>query len=200
MGNPTVANILKTGAVIWSADIGTALPDESTVDAGDAWGEGWTRVGLTKAPVSLMYEPTETDIKVEEFLAPVDRMVTEEKVAIETVLAELTGEYMALLTGATLATTAAAAGQVGFEEVEIGNVSIKEKKIWGFEGIRYDDSGNAFAVRFFILVGTAKLNGALEFSKKNEDYTGIPLRVDGLADTTSGKILKFQRVTAAATV
>jgi hypothetical protein len=91
MGAPSVADIIKSGAMIYIAPAGEALPDETTVAAGASWGGTWVRVGYTKEPLTVEYEPEEHEVEVEEHLAPVDRWKTKETLRMETVLAESEG-------------------------------------------------------------------------------------------------------------
>ena len=203
MANPEVSNVLKTGAVLWFAPVGETIPDETAVAYGDDWPGNWRRVGYTKAPLRMMYEDEQVDIETEEELAPVNRFRTSETLALETELAELTAEYLALAGGDqdTVVETSAAVGQKAYEEVGFGGSAIIAQYAWGFEGFRVDDAGDQQPVRMVVRKGTAKLNGELEFSQKSDGYPGIPLRINALADTSqlSGqKLALFQRVTAPA--
>lgn len=202
MGTPVVANILKTGAVLWYAPTGETVPDETSVAFGAAWGGNWARVGYTKEPLALIYEDTRHLVKVQEVLGTVREFRVEEDAKLETVLSELTGTYLQLAAGGqgTLSTTAAGAGQKAYEQITIGGTAEIFEKSWGFEGMYLDASGNEFPVRVFVHKGTAKINGNIEFSKKSDDYTGVPIQIHVLADTsTSDRMFTFQRVTAAAT-
>lgn len=202
MATPVVTNLIKSGAVVWYAPTGEAVPDETTVAYGAAWGGNWARVGYTKAPLTFTYEDTRSDIKVEEVLAAVDQRRIEEAVTFETMLAELTGAYLQLAAGGqgTVSSTAAGVGQKAYEEITFGDEPIITKKAWGFEGMYLDSAGTEQPIRVFIYKGAATLNGALEFSKKSDDYTGIPLQVKAFADTdNSNRLWTFQRVTAPAT-
>lgn len=202
MANPVVANILKTGAVLWYAPTGETVPDETSVAFGGAWGGNWARVGYTKEPLALIYTDTRHSIKVQEVLGVVREFRIEEDAMLETVLAELTGAYLQLAAGGqgTLASTAAGAGQKAYEQITLGGEEEITEKSWGFEGIYLDASGNDFPVRVFVHKGTAKINGNIEFSKKSDDYVGIPIQIHVLADTSSSdRMFTFQRVTAAAT-
>jgi hypothetical protein len=141
-------------------------------------------VGYTKEPLAFTYEDERVDITVEEVLAPVLQRRISEGVAFETVLAELTADYLKLAAGGqgTVSTTAAGAGQKGYEQITFGDEVIIEP------------------IRIFVYKGVAMLNGALEFSKKSDDYIGVPLQVKALADTdNSNRLWTFQRVTAPAT-
>jgi hypothetical protein len=199
MSDPVAANIMKTGAILWYAPIGEALPDPTAIGAGVAWGGNWARVGFTKAPVKMKYDVKTTDIEAEEFLGPIDRYRIGESVTIETELAELIAEYMALMGGGEPSDTAAAEGQVGMEELDVGNQPRITKYQWGFEGIRFDELNNSLPVRVFFTRATAVFGGELEFSQKTDGYPGIPVSISALADLdASGRMFKWQRVTAPA--
>lgn len=202
MGTPVVTNILKTGAWVYYAPTGESEPDETSVAYQAAWGGNWARIGYTKEPLTLTYESEEMDIEVEEVLAPVRRHRIKETAMFETMLSETTAAYLQLVGGGqgTVSTTAAGAGQKGYEEITIGNEPLLTEKAWGFEGLYVDTAGVEQPVRVFIYKGTARVNGGLEFSQKTDDYVGIPLQVNALADTSSSnRLFKFQRVTASAT-
>lgn len=182
MAAPDVSNILKTGAILYYAAVGEALPDETTVDAGDAWGGNWTRLGYTAAPLTLAYSSDYHEVEVEEVLLPVDRMRISETVQLETELAEVTAAYLDLaMGGGTVSTTAAGASQDAYEEVPLGSVSLLTKYTFGFEGELLDSAGIAQPVRFFVARGTIVMNGNLEFSRKSDDFTTIPVQITALA-------------------
>jgi hypothetical protein len=201
MGAPSVADIIKSGAMIYIAPAGEALPDETTVAAGASWGGTWVRVGYTKEPLTVEYEPEEHEVEVEEHLAPVDRWKTKESLRMETVLAEFTPEYIEIASGndLTLTTTAAGASQKAYQEVTVGDNPLLKKWAVGIEGIRYSALLAAQPLRIFVYRATVKFNGELEFSKKSDDYTGIPIQIQALSDTAnSGRLFTTQVVTAAA--
>jgi hypothetical protein len=197
MGAPNVFNILKSGAVVWHAPFGEAFPDPAVIDAGDAWGGNWERIGATKEPVALKYTTDEHSSEVEEFLGPVRRFRIKEELALETVMAELTAEYLGLAVGS--APFLAGSG-VPYDELVVGNDPCLDEEAWGFEGILCDAGCVETPVRFFIPRGTAKLNGDLKFSRRDDDYTGVPLQVNALADvddvTDPGRMFVFQHVPA----
>lgn len=193
MANPNVFNIIKSNAIIYVGPVGEAPPDANHA-AGLAWPGNWQRVGFTKEAVTLKYEDTRTSIEVEEVLAKIDEIRTSEMVQAETVLAELTGDYLHLLVGGELDKVES------LEKLEVGNEVRVDKKAWGFEGVRFDETDQARPVRFIIYRASAKLNGDLQFSKHEDDYTGVPLHVEGMADMAhSGKVFEFQRVATAPT-
>jgi len=204
MATPVVANVLKTGAVLWVAPSGESKPDETSVVFGASWGGNWARVGYTAAPLTMAYESTEDDGEVEEELAPIKRWRTGENLTLETQLAELTAAYLQLAAAnqTAVTSTAAGAGQKAYEETGLGGIEALTEKAWGFEG-RYITSGGVDEpVRVFIHKGTAMVNGPLQFSRKTGEKVSIPIQIKALADTTQNagfKLCTFQRVTAEAT-
>lgn len=200
MGTPVVTNIIKSGAWLYVAPVAEANPDETTIDYGDAWGGNWERMGYTKAALTMAYDSEEFDVEVEEELAPVKRFRVKENLTLETVLAELTAEYLRMADSEqdTVDETAAGAAQDAYEEVGMGGVFQLAEKKWGFEGLHVDTDGADQPVRIFVHKGTAKVNGALEFSQKSTDYPGIALQVKALTDASQDagqKLCMFQRVT-----
>lgn len=200
MGTPVVTNIIKSGAVLWVAPVAEANPDETTVAYGGDWAGNWARVGYTKAPLAMAYDSEEFDVEVEEEMAPVKRFRVKENLTLETVLAELTAEYLRLAGSEqdTVAETVAGAAQDAYEEVGLGGVFQLAEKKWGFEGLHVDTDGADQPVRIFVHKGTAKINGTLEFSQKSTDYLGIALQVKALTDSSQSvgqKLCMFQRVT-----
>lgn len=201
MADPVVTNVEHTGAILWVSDVDTALPDETTVDYGDAWPSGWARVGFTKAPLALAYTSEEADIEVEEHLAPIKRRRIREGITWETVLAELTADYIQLAASNqdTPSEVAAGGSQDGYESVGMGDVSLLTEKQWGIEMLHIEAGGNLQPIRFFMWKGTAMVNGNLEFSKKTTEYPGIPIQIKGLVQPTKNsgqRLMLFHRITA----
>ena len=200
MANPDPQNIIHTGAVLWVAPTGEANPDETSVAYGGAWGGNWVRIGYTKAPLTVNYESTETDVNVEEELPPVKRFRTAENLTLETTMAEFTAAYLQRAAGeqTTVTETAAGAAQDAYEQTGLGGDSTLTERKWGWEGRFIDSAGLEQPVRWFIHKATAMVNGAFEFSQKSDDYPGIPLQLKALSDTTQSageKLCIFQRVT-----
>lgn len=201
MGTPSVTNIVHSGAWIYVAPTGESNPDETSVAVGGAWGGNWERVGFTKAPFTSAYESEEFDIEVEEELAAVKRRRIKESLTWETVLAELTAEYLQLAASNqdTVSETAAGASQDGYEETGLGGEAILTEKKWAVEMVHIDSAGLEQPIRIFMHKGTGKVNGALEFSKKASDYPGIAIQMKALADRSQSegqKLMLWQRVTA----
>lgn len=176
-----VSDIIVTPALVYRAPYGTTVPAD-TVAAGTAWGGSWVNQGYTNAPLSLLYEDEELDIMIEQALAPVGRVKTLENATFETVMAELTTGILAIATSGTSTATAAAVGQPGKEELTLGGEAPLDIYAWGFEGQYVDEDGATFPVRVFVWRGTARLNGALEFSKGA--VVGTPIQIKALEDLT----------------
>mgnify|MGYP005726620373 CR=1 FL=1 len=198
-----VGNLLKTKARLWIAPEGEALPDESSVAVEAAWGGNWVALGYTKEPLAFKYEYEEMEFHIEQALAAVDKRKRGEKAMFETVLAEFTALNLAYVSGSNssaVTTTAAGASQVGYEEIEIGNELFVRKHAIGFEGTFYDSNEVALPVRIFFTRATMQINGNLTFSQKDDDYSGIPVSIQAMADpANNNKMFKLQRVTAPAT-
>jgi len=204
MANPVVSNVIKSGARLYEAPVGESNPDETTVAYDAAWGGNWVRVGYTKAPLVMIYESEEFDVEVEEELAPIKRRRVKENLRLETTLGELIAEYLQLAASDqdTVTETAAGAAQKAYEETGLGGEAILTERKFGFEGLYITSGGDEEPIRLFIHKATAKINGNLEFSQKSTDYTGIPIQISALSDTTQSagqKLCLFQRVTSETT-
>lgn len=194
------ADILVSPAVIWHAPVGEALPDETSVAYGAAWGGNWEQFALTKTPVTLNRDVSTFEVMTEQTTGPLRRVITEEKMTIETQLAEFTGDGLALVLGGSNVTTPAGAGQVAFDKVVAGGEWTLPEGAWGIEGKYVDDGGDEFPVRVFFYRATVKLGGELSFQKG--DYVGVPIQIEALTDTSKAigaQMIEIHRVTAAAT-
>lgn len=200
MTTPVVADLIVGPARVFYAPTGTALPDENAIDYGDAWGGAWVELGTTKTPVTAKIEIERGEAMVEQSTLVLKRWIKSEKLAIETVIAELSTAHLALLMEGTETTTAAGAGQVAMKELEVGNTNIMTARAWGFEGLYRTDAGVNFPIRLFVYRANSVINGDLEFGKA--DYTGMPLRIEALGDVSKAdgkQLFMLQKVTAAAT-
>lgn len=195
-----VTDILVTPAKIYRAPVGEPLPDETTVAYGAAWGGNWTDLGYTLEPVSLSYETEVFKLMVEQLTSPVRQVRQEENVAIETVLAELTGANLALVLDGTTTTTAAGVNQAGYDRILAGGSVSLSEYAWGFEGFRLTATNARLPVRVFIYRGSAVLNGQLTFAKSAG--VGIPIRIEAMPDTAKAagqQIVEIHNVTASPT-
>lgn len=199
MGDPVVANIMKSGAVLWFAPLGTAFPPITTVGAGEAWPAPWERIGFIASPLTLTYDDTRLDIVPDDLLAPLEDWRTGETALLETELAEATAAYIRLFTGGTVTTTAPGVGTAGYEQLDIGGVARVTKYAVGFEGIRYDEDDEPLPQRCLLARASFKSNGKWEYSKRSDSYLKIPIQVKGFGDASlNGRVIRWQRVTGAA--
>lgn len=198
MAAPSVFQILKSNAVLWvNTDLtNTTDPDPDTILAGDAWGGTWVRMGATKEPLTCLYEDERADINVEENLATVFRYKTSETLTIETVLAELDVDYLALATEGTVSVDAGAGALIAYDELPVGNQSLLTMYQFGFEGIQPQSDGALWPVRFIVWRANIKLGGELSFSKREDDYTGVPITIEALAptDLAADKLFTIQQM------
>jgi hypothetical protein len=153
-------------------------------------------MGSTKEPLTCLYEDERADINVEENLAPVFRYKTAEALTLETVLAELDADYLALATEGTVSVDAGAGALIAYDELPVGNRAALTMYMFGFEGIAVQSDGALWPVRFIVNRATIKLGGELSFSKREDDYTGMPIVIEALAptDLSADKLFIFQQM------
>ncbi len=194
-----VSDIILSPVKIYHAPVGEAAPADS-VAYGAAWGGAWVDVGYTLTPLTVNFSRETYEVFVEQLTNPVKEQMVKETLMLETNLAEMTGANLGIaFDGSTVTDTPAGVGQVGKTEVEAGGQVAVSTYAWGFEGYYQNSAGTRFPVRFFVFIGSAVLNGQLQFAKNKE--VGIPLQIKAKADT--GKVIgkqlfKLQKVTAAA--
>lgn len=195
------ANLIQTGARIWKAPVGEALPDVDTIGYGVAFGGNWDEVGYTSAPLAIGYTEETNELRVEQRLGPAYRLRSAEDIMFETTLAEIHSLHLDMLIGDDAGTNvteqAAGAGAVEYDSFQGGGVYSLPEAAWGVEGKVISTEQ---PIRFFIYRATAHLNGQLEFAKGNP--AGMNIQVKGLVDETKSlgvDLFEFQRVTAAAT-
>jgi hypothetical protein len=114
--NYTASNVLYGIGVLFTAPVGTAVPSDQNLGVGSAWvSGGWSYVGATEQGVSLTFNPTTTDIRIEEQQTPVAALVDNVSLQIATSLSEETLSNINLSWGnsGTVAVTAPGASQPG---------------------------------------------------------------------------------------
>lgn len=195
-----VADILISPATIYYAPVGEAIPDETSIAYGDAWGGNWTNIGYTLQPLTMSYARTLFELEVEQVNGAVKRRVNKEVINLETVMAEATPTNMQLAIGGSVTTTAAGASQVAFQDLDAGGAVSIDERTWGIEGFYEDAAGAKFPVRVFVWKANSILNGNFQFAKNAG--SGVPIQIQALLDAgkaAGAQLIKFQRVTAAAT-
>lgn len=194
-----VADILLSAARILYSDVGTALPDETTVAYGGAW-SSWTELALTSAPLRVTYRDTFVKASVQQFLTPVKAFRTSEMVNASSAMAEVTGDNLEMLLSGTNTDTSAGASQKAYSRIIFGgNVPITPLQ-WGFEGWRIDTAGTKQPVRFFIYSALITFDGQLTFGQS--EIMNLPFRLESFADTgksVGGQLGEMHIVTAPAT-
>jgi hypothetical protein len=188
------SDVLVSPAYIWYAPVGEALPAPNTIGAGAAWGGQWLSLGYTLEPVSVNLDVTTFKLYVQQLLAPLRVTRTEQALAFESVLAEMTGKNLALAFDGTLVTQAPSVPNVGMDTVTVkgDKVDVSVYAV-GIEGIRVDNLNNRLPVRFFLPRASITLNGPLSFAK--DSGAGIPIHVDGLVDNSNNQLI-IHNVTA----
>jgi len=192
-----VADILLSPAKIYYAPVGEALPNPNSIAYGVAWAGNWKDLGYTLTPITVGFNQEVYKLEVQQVTLPLKGLITSQEVMIETTLAEITAQNMALAFGGTVATTAAGTSQVALEELKSGGSSSILYYAWGLEGLYVDASNNQLPVRVLVYKGSATLNGNLNFSKS--EPVGIPLQITAWADTTKTagqQLWTFQKTTA----
>ncbi len=198
MSDPVVANIIKTGAIMWYAPLGEALPSESTVGYGDDWAGNWERVGFTNAPLTLLYEDTRHTTRIEEMIGPIKDWRISEDASFETVLAEIDTDYIGLLVDQATVATAGGPAQKAFDSLAVGGNGLVTQYAVGVEGFRFDTEATPVQqpVRIFFTIASFAPNGPIEFSNVADSYPNVPIKVKGFADTAnSGQVITWQIVT-----
>ena len=180
----SVANILVTGAKLWYAPVGEALPDETSVDYDGAWGGNWAQLGFTLSPLQISYTQTFFGVDVQQRAGRVKNFPLDNTVVANTTLAEVDGPILAVLMNGGNTATAAGASQKGFDSMVFGGKRTITHYAVGFEGVR-EDEGSTPAnqpIRLFFFKATISASGAIPFDKASP--TGIPITVEAMVDPT----------------
>jgi hypothetical protein len=108
--------VLYGVGVLFIAPVGTAVPSDQNLGVGSSWvSGGWSYIGATDQGVSLTFNPTTTDIRIEEQQTPVAALVDQVTMEVTTSLSEetLANINVAWGNGGTVSVTAAGASQPG---------------------------------------------------------------------------------------
>lgn len=175
MALPNCSNVVLGGATLYYAPVGTTLPLD-TLALGATWLAPWARLGMTAEPIVIKYEDTIEGVNVDEFLAPIRAIRTEESLEMETSLGELVNQYLGIASNNAYLT------DTNDPVTNMGGQSNVAVWMWGIEGTYLSPTGVPSPLRIYIWRGVPKLNGELTFSKKSTDPTAIPFKVMGLAD------------------
>jgi len=193
-----VADIITTPCRILYSAVAASLPADTVAADGD-WGASWTELGYTKTPLSVERTAEKIEADIQESLTVIKRGNKMESLTIETTLAELNLDELALAWGGTYSQTAAGAGQPAKDELVGGDDPETLEYQWGFEGSYVSAAGNTHPFRMFVWKGVCDFGAALEFGKA--DPTGTTLRIDANPDMSKARgqrLFKLQKITAPA--
>jgi hypothetical protein len=112
----TATNVLYGVGVLFTAPVGTALPSDQNLGVGSSWvSGGWSYIGATEQGLSVNFNPTTTDIRIEEQQTPVAVITDQVTLEITTSLSEetLTNVNLAYGQSGTVSVTAPGASQPG---------------------------------------------------------------------------------------
>jgi len=182
-----VSDLIVSPAKVYFGAVG-ATPPLTTVTYGTAWAAAWTRIAETAAPVTISYEYDVIDYDIQESLGPVNRKKTAERLKVETTLAAIDLDQLALSWQGAVTNVAQAAGVAGYEQIPGGDIVTLQQYAWGFEG----QTAGGFPIRFFIWIATAIAGAPLVFGKAVQ--TGIPLQLQGINDMSKAAGVRLYRV------
>lgn len=194
-----VTDLIVTPVTVYHSTYGTTLPADSLA-VGGTWPVGWTKLGFTSEPLKLGYAYDIIKLMVEQSLGTVAARKTSEEVTLATVIAEFAGASLERAWNAALTSTPAAPGQVGKEELTLGDDAVLAQKQWGFEGSYRDEDDALFPIRCFVWKGVPSEGGEIEFGKAV--LVGTPIKILALHDMTKSagqRAIKIQRVLEPAT-
>jgi hypothetical protein len=174
----TAANVLVGPARILVAPKGTALPTLDGTQNPVVWPAAWKEVGYTEAGTELAYSPTIKDIKVDEEMAPVQKVLDEEKAMLSASLAETTLQNLNFAVTASILTLSPAdATHAQLARLDVGSGTITEVMV-GFEGI--SPAGLQRIMVGYRAIGQANM----KMGFKRTDKTVFPVEWGLLADST----------------
>lgn len=175
---PNAQNVLVGSATLRVAPIGTTIPVFTASPL--AWDAAWKQVGYTKDGTKLDYNPTFTDITVDEEDAPIDKRLTGEKAVISANVAEATLDNIATaiagVNGAPVV-VAAVGGAKGTKTIKVGSGKAAKMMV-SLEGVSPD--GLSRVVVGYIAIATGNLSLAF---KKNSEVI-VPMSFELMADSS----------------
>lgn len=182
--------IIFAPARLYYAPVGTAFP-ANTVLAGAAWGGAWEELGETTKPLTQTVGLKVIEAMSDQSMGAIKRVVSERSVTYETELIEFDLEKYALVTGAKhTVVTAAASGTKGIDKITIGSENCLDEFTFGFEAVcEIADCADTLWFRGVIHRATASGDAKFDFSRKSN--TGVPLKIEALADTSKPKAEQF---------
>lgn len=168
-----VANVIAGSGQLFLAPSGTALPALTSLPV--TW-TNFTSPGYTDDGVEFVYTPTFKDITVDEEMAPVQKLLTAEKLEINVKLAETTLQNLVkAIAGASLVEGA------GISTLYLGSASSPSQWVLGFQGPAPLANGNATRIIVvYRVIGTA----AVTAKYQRKDKVIYNVKFEALADST----------------
>lgn len=156
-----LGEVLVGQAVMYTAPVGTAAPLD-TLATGADWLSPWTHIGATEEGVSLAVGTDTVDIRIEEKLSPVYRLISASNIRVLTGLSQDTLASMKLAYGGGTITTTA-----GVKET-LTLSPILEQIAVGFEA----KGANGFARRLIVpkVVSVADITTPYRRTANNRAY------------------------------
>ena len=204
----SVYDLLLTGARVYVAPVGEALPDGNTIGVGTAWGGNWTDLGTISQALNLVIEEERHDFKDQRYMQAVGQARKSMVHKFASALGEVNAANVAYVQGYdpadVVTTTAAGASQIGHELVTFGSGSACARKVkeWaiGIEGVACTSAGDPSFLRVYLTKATFMPNGDQVFDAEGENVM-LPFMATGLVDTAQpgGIPYRWERMTAVAT-
>lgn len=171
MSEPDVTQLTAGSGLIYVAPLGTALP---TIDVhGEfpiSWPMGWVAVGYTEAGIDMSYNPSMTELKVDEEAAVVGDILATEKFMISAKLAEATlANINRAIAASTLVDHSATLGDI--------NLSAGSQPLnYTMVGVQCPAPGTNKGRICIVRKAIAKANVQLKIARKN--YVAVPVEFD----------------------
>ena len=198
-----MGDVLLGPGRLYRAAVGTANPDESTIDYGEAWTAPWVDMGdfPEGSPISLSLAEEVYKVYSEQTTVAQGVIRTRREALIKGSLLEHSIANMTvLLQGTATATAAAGGGQKGYSEIEFGAQPDVDLYKWGIEALRVSATNTDQPVRWFFHKGFIRMTGDVPYAKTVE--TAIAFEITILGDDTQAageELGVLQIVTANAT-
>jgi hypothetical protein len=167
------ANVISGVGTLYLAAKGTSVPALTSLPVDFS---SFVTPGYTDDGVEFVYTPTFKDITVDEEMAPIDKLLTAEKLVINVKLAETTLNNLAkAIAGSSLSLNSPA----GTSVLKFGSASSTNELVLGFSGPA--PGGNATRV---IIVYRVKSTAPVTFKYQREDKMIYNVQFEALADSS----------------
>lgn len=206
----SLADLLVTGAKVYIAPAGEALPDPNAIGVGVAWGGNWINLGELSAPLKYQHTEENYEFRTQSYLHAVKRQKTKLEDAFMSEFAEYNATNMAYALGLdptdVITTTAAGASQIGHEILRPGSAAAACQRAYrewaiGVEGEHCLADGTRVWNREYLTKCNLMFDGEVTRDVNGATQTVLPWKAMALADPAQagGNPYVFERMTAAAT-